>query len=78
MRHHAITWADGGFNHSVCILSFDCRAARAAYPAQCAQRFAPITHKQMRQYRRDGHRQVLMLWDEREPTQFRAVQGGAA
>lgn len=78
MRHHAITWTDGGFDRTACVLSFDSRAARAAYPAQCAQRFAPITHRQLRQYRRDGYRQVLMLWDAREPTQFWPVQGGAA
>ena len=70
MRYHSITWQDGNFDSTASILSFNSRAARAAYPAQCAQRVEPITHKQLRSYQREGRLQRLMLWNASEPTKF--------
>ena len=58
MRHHAITWQDGAFARSASILSFDSRAARAAYPQQCAQRVEPVKYAEVRQYKRAGYPRV--------------------
>jgi hypothetical protein len=73
MRYHSITWQDGNFDSTASVLSFTSQSARAAFPAQCAQRVEAITHKQLRQYLRDGRSQRLMLWDKSEPTRFVAA-----
>lgn len=70
MRYHSITWQDGNFDRTASILSFSSLAARAAFPAQCAQRVESITHKQLKQYQRDGRLQRLVSWDRAEPTKF--------
>lgn len=70
MRFHSITWQEGNFDRTASIVSFDSRAAREAFPAQCAQRVEAITHKQLQQHLRDGRSQRLMLWDAAEPTKF--------
>ena len=70
MRYHSITWQDGNFDATASILSFDSQAARAAYPAQCAQRVESITHKQLLKYQREGRAHRLMPWDKSEPTKF--------
>ena len=63
MRHHSITWQDGNFANTASVLSFDSRAARAAYPAHCPQRVEPINYRTMRQHLADGRPHWLALYD---------------
>ncbi len=67
---HAVTWQDGSFERTASVLSFSSKAARAAYPAQCAQRVEPIDHKRMTELVKNGRLQRLALWDASEPTKF--------
>jgi hypothetical protein len=72
-RFHAVTWQDGNFERTASIISFGSRAARAAFPAQCAQRVEAITHRQLQQYLREGRPQRIAHWDAAKPTQFQVV-----
>ena len=67
---HAITWIDGNFDRSAALLSFDSKAARAAYPAQSTQRVENITHAEMRKHERGGITRARMLWDAAKPAEF--------
>lgn len=69
-RFHAVTWQDGNFDRTASVLSFDSKAARAAYPAQCAQRVEEIDHKRMASLIREGRPHGLALWDASEPAKF--------
>lgn len=69
-RFHSVTWQDGNFDRTASVLSFDSKAARAAYPGQCKQRVEAIDHKQMTAYIKDGRPHALALWDAAEPAKF--------
>lgn len=69
-RFHAVTWQEGNFDRTASVLSFDSKAARAAYPAQCAQRVKAIDYKQMTNLVKEGRSHRLVLLDSVEPTKF--------
>ena len=70
-RFHAVTWQDGNFERTASVLSFDSKAARAAYPAQCAQRVENIDIKRKEALLKEGRAHWLALWDASEPTNFK-------
>lgn len=69
-RFYSVTWQDGNFERTASILSFDSKAARAAYPSQCIQRVAQIDYKQKKLFLHDGRLIRLALWDSNNPTKF--------
>ena len=69
-RFHAVTWQEGSFEQTASILSFDSKAARAAYSAQSAPRVENIHYSDLQRHLRDGRVHRLMLWDKAEPTRF--------
>jgi hypothetical protein len=73
-RFHSVTWQDGSFDKTASVLSFNSKAARAAYPAQSTSRVKEIDSKQKAALLRDGRGHALMLWDAAEPAKFVAVQ----
>jgi hypothetical protein len=73
-RFHAMTWVDGDFERTASVLSFNSKAARAAYPAQSAQRVENIDARRKDRLLREGRSHRLMLWDASEPTRFVATQ----
>ena len=73
-RFYSVTWQDGNFDNTASVLSFDSKAARAAYPAQSAQRVEEIESKKKAALLCDGRGHALMLWDAAEPAKFVPVQ----
>lgn len=74
MRHfHAVRWVDGNFDATVTVLSFDSKAARAAYSAQSKNRISPITHAWKIKYATQGRKQIFLQWDAHKPTKFVAA-----
>ena len=69
-RFHAVTWEDGNFDRTASVLSFNSKAARAAYPAQSSQRVENIGYAHKEALLREGRMHWLMLWDASEPTKF--------
>lgn len=69
-RFHAVTWQDGNFDRTASVLSFTSKKARAAFSAQCSQRFDPISSKKKAALLKEGRVQRLALWDKTEPTKF--------
>jgi hypothetical protein len=67
---HAVTWQEGNFENSASVLSFNSKAARAAFPAQCSQRFEEISFNKKVNLISEGRMQRLMLWDANKPTEF--------
>lgn len=70
-RFYSVTWQDGNFDRTASVLAFDSKAARAAYPAQCAQRVEAIDSKKKAHLLRDGRLVRLALWDASAPTEFK-------
>ena len=70
-RFYSVTWQDGNFDRTASVLAFDSKAARAAYPAQCAQRVEAIDSKKKASLLRDGRLVRLALWDSSNPTEFK-------
>jgi hypothetical protein len=70
-RFYSVTWQDGNFDRTASVLAFDSKAARAAYPAQCAQRVEAIDSKKKASLLRDGRLVRLALWDASNPTEFK-------
>ena len=73
-RFHAKTWAEGNFSLTCTVLSFNSKAARAAFRSCSAQRYEFINHAAKESLLRDGYKQWLMLWDAADPTTFVPVQ----
>jgi hypothetical protein len=73
-RYHSVTWQDENFAFTAAVLSFNSKAARAAYPAQCAQRVEEIDCKRKNLLLKTGCAHALMLWDEKDPATFVTVQ----
>ena len=69
-RFYSVTWEDGKFDRTASVLSFDSRAARAAFPAQSTQRVKSIDSKEKAELLRDGRLVRLALWDASKPTEF--------
>lgn len=69
-RFYSVTWQDGNFDRTASVLAFDSKAARSAYPAQCAQRVEAIDSKKKAALLRDGRLIRLALWDKKEPSKF--------
>lgn len=69
-RFYSVTWQDGSFDRTASVLAFDSKAARAAFPAQCAQRVKNINSKKKAALLRDGRLIRLALWDKSNPTKF--------
>lgn len=72
-RFYSVTWQDGNFDRTASVLCFDSKAARDAYPAQCAQRVENIDSKKKAALLRDGRTARLALWDAAKPTEFKIV-----
>ena len=70
-RFYSVTWQDGNFDRSATVLAFDSKAARTAYPSQCAQRVKEIDSKQKAALLRDGRLISQVLWDAADPHQFK-------
>lgn len=70
MRFYAKTWPEGNFNQTV-ILCFDSKQARAAMRPQCSQRFEIINYAEKKTLTGLGYRQVLILWDAKNPLIFK-------
>ena len=70
-RFYSVTWQDGNFDRTASVLAFDSKAARAAYPAHCAQRVEAIDAKKKASMLRDGRMVRLALWDASAPTEFK-------
>ena len=70
---HAVTWQDGNFERTASVLSFQSKAARAAYPAQSVQRVEFIDSKKKAALLRDGRYQRLVLWDAADPITFKIL-----
>lgn len=66
--YHSVTWQEGNFERTACVLSFTSKAARAAYRSD--QRVQQIDSKFKAKLLREGRAQVLLLWDAAEPTKF--------
>lgn len=72
-RFYSVTWQEGNFDRTASVLAFDSKAARATYPAQCAQRVESIDSKKKAALVRDGRLVRLALWDASQPTKFNIV-----
>lgn len=70
-RFYSVTWQEGSFERTASVLAFNSKAARAAYPAQCAQRVKGIDSKQKAALVREGRLVRLALWDASAPTEFK-------
>nr|WP_315210053.1 hypothetical protein [uncultured Albidiferax sp.] len=68
---HAVTWQEGNFDRTASVLSFSSKAAREAYPPQCAQRVENIDSKKKAALIRDGRLQRIAFWDAGKPTEFK-------
>ena len=73
-RFYSVTWSEGSFDRTASVLAFDSKAARAAYPAQCAQRVEAIDSKKKATLVKEGRGVSLALWDKNEPHQFKFIQ----